>query len=76
MKWKRLKKGENHQWKWKRQKTEREKKIFANHIFYVLYLKYIKSVYNSILKQNNFIFKKWAENLYRHSSQKRYADGQ
>ena len=48
----------------KRQKTEWEKKIFANHILQLN------------IKAKQFDLKKWAENLNRHSSQKRYADGQ
>ena len=45
-------------------KTEWEKKIFANHILQLN------------IKTKQFDLKKWAENLNRHSSQKRYADGQ
>lgn len=52
---KKTEKGRKPSMKMKKAKDWTGEKIFANHIFYVLYLKYIKSVYNSILKQNNLI---------------------
>ena len=56
--------------KMKRQKTEWEKNMFANHIFYVLYPKYIQCIQLNI-KTKQFDFKKWAENLNRYFSQKK-----